>query len=378
VDVTLTNSTAEGGQNYLVAHVEEPDGDTGPTSDYVVLQLSEGQANAAPTIDSITDKGVSEGESLTVDVPASDADGDTLDLSVSGPSFATADDQNGTVTIAPGADTVGTYDVTVTVDDGNATTSESFALYVDEPDRDETVVFAVNAGGGSYTATDGTTYQADTNFTDGSTYSVTTGINDTEDDTLYQTERYGDPFSYTVGVENGTYEVTLQFAEIFQGVADSDSPDSSGPTDGTNENDRLFNVSVEGEQRLTVYDIYSEVGSLNATEKTYTVEVTDGQLTVEFDAIYDNAKLSAMTVEAVDEGPGPIGDFENAPTDPDGDGKYEDVNGDGSVNVGDAQALFANTDDPTIQDNPDAFDFNDDGSVNVGDAQALFANGLEA
>jgi hypothetical protein len=79
-----------------------------------------------------------------------------------------------------------------------------------------------------------------------------------------------------------------------------------------------------------------------------------------------------------DDTTGPIGDFQNAPTDPDGDGHYEDVNGDGNVNVGDAQALFANTDDPVVQDNADAFDYNDDGSVNVGDAQALFANGVDA
>jgi hypothetical protein len=48
------------------------------------------------------------------------------------------------------------------------------------------------------------------------------------------------------------------------------------------------------------------------------------------------------------------------------------------VNVGDAQALFANTDDPVVQNNVDAFDFNGDGSVDVGDAQALFANGVNA
>ena len=75
-------------------------------------------------------------------------------------------------------------------------------------------------------------------------------------------------------------------------------------------------------------------------------------------------------------GPDPIDGFENAPTDPDGDGKYEDINGDGDVNVGDAQAIFANAQDPVVQNNVAAFDFNDDGSVNVGDAQALFANGL--
>jgi len=106
--------------------------------------------------------------------------------------------------------------------------------------------------------------------------------------------------------------------------------------------------------------------------------VTDGTLNVDFAVTNDNAKISAIKVEQLDadDGPGPIGEFENAPTDPDGDGKYEDVNGDGSVNVGDAQAIFANTDDPVVQNNVAAFDFNGDGSVNVGDAQAIFANGV--
>jgi hypothetical protein len=85
-----------------------------------------------------------------------------------------------------------------------------------------------------------------------------------------------------------------------------------------------------------------------------------------------------LTVTVSGPGPGPVGDFQNAPTDPDGDGKYEDVNGDGSVNVGDAQAIFAKSDDPVVQNNIDAFDYNGDGSVNVGDAQTLFANGLDA
>ena len=376
VDVTLTNSTAEGGQNYFVAHVQEPNGDTGPTSDYVVLELSEQPDNTAPTIDAITDKGVSEGESVTVDVPAADADGDALALSVSGAPFASVDDANGTVTLAPGDGTVGTYDLTVTADDGDATASESFAVYVDEPDQDGTVEFAVNAGGGSYTAADGTTYQADANFTSGSTYSVSsdTEIGATEDDTLYQTERYGDPFSYTVGVENGTYEVTLQFAEIYQGVSPNDAPDSDGPTDGTNENDRLFNATVEGQQVLTEYDIYSEVGSLNATDKTYTVEVTDGELNVEFDAINDNGKVSAVKVERIDDGPGPVNGFENAPTDPDGDGLYEDVNGDGTLTGADVTALFnaISSGDDAVVENPEAFDFNEDGGVSGADVTVLF------
>jgi hypothetical protein len=379
IPVTLTDSTDVGGRNYFVGAVEDGDG-AGLASDVVVLELTE---NAAPTIDAITDQGAAEGESTSVDVPASDEDGDDLTYSVEGPNFVSVTD-DGTLTIEPGVDAAGTYTVAVTADDGQATATEEFAVYVDEPDQDGEVVYAVNAGGGEFTAADGTTYQAGSSsdaLADGPTYSIGQDISATEDDALYQTERYGGEGqdaapNVTLDIENGTYEVTLQFAEIFQGVAGSDAPDSTGPADGTNENDRLFDVTVEGEQVLTEYDIYSEVGPLNATDKTYTVEVTDGDLNVTFDAVNDNAKISAVRIESHDDpadGPEAIGDFENAPTDPDGDGVYEDVNGDGDVNVGDVQALFANDDGPVVQNNTAAFDVNGDGDVNVGDVQALFA-----
>jgi hypothetical protein len=67
-----------------------------------------------------------------------------------------------------------------------------------------------------------------------------------------------------------------------------------------------------------------------------------------------------------------IGDASAHPTDPDGDGRYEDVNGDGEDDADDAEALFANRDDELLRDHPDAFDFNDDGTVDALDAQALF------
>ena len=60
-------------------------------------------------------------------------------------------------------------------------------------------------------------------------------------------------------------------------------------------------------------------------------------------------------------------------TDPDGDGVYEDVNGDGSYTVTDVQALFANRDSAAIRNDPDAFDFNGDGEFSINDVQALFA-----
>jgi hypothetical protein len=313
IPVTLTNTTSDGdnnaGLNYFTAVQGEPNADAGLTSNVVVLELEESLGdgdNTAPSIDAITDQGVSEGGSTTVEVNASDADGDSLSLSVSGPSFVSLTN-DGNISIAPGTGTVGTHTVTVTASDGTATATEEFAVYVDEPDQDGTVVFATNAGGSQYTAGDGTTYQADTNFDTGSTYSFSGDVAGTADDPLYQTERYGGSFGYDVPVNNGTYEVTLQFAEIYQGVSSNDAPDSSGPSDGTNENDRLFDVALEGQTVVSSYDIYSEVGPATATDKTYTVEVTDGTLNVDFSVVNDNAKISAIKVEQLSDGGGGTG-----------------------------------------------------------------------
>lgn len=55
------------------------------------------------------------------------------------------------------------------------------------------------------------------------------------------------------------------------------------------------------------------------------------------------------------------------------DGQFEDVNGDGTANIVDVQALFANLANPVVQDNPSSFDFNGDGVVNVVDVQRLYA-----
>ncbi|MFP9060506.1 malectin domain-containing carbohydrate-binding protein [Natrialbaceae archaeon A-chndr2] len=161
-------------------------------------------------------------------------------------------------------------------------------------EREPAVVFAVNAGGDEYTAADGTVYQADTNFQGGTAYSTSEPIDGTDDDTLYQSERYGD-FSYAVPLEDGTYAVTLEFAEIYWDV---DAAGGSGS--------RVFDVDIEGERVLDAYDIYDDVGALQATERTFVTEVTDGELSIDFSTIADNAKISAIRVEEVDS---PSGSF---------------------------------------------------------------------
>ncbi|KTG27117.1 hypothetical protein AUR66_14910 [Haloferax profundi] len=68
----------------------------------------------------------------------------------------------------------------------------------------------------------------------------------------------------------------------------------------------------------------------------------------------------------------PVAGATNPPSDIDGDGSFEDINGDGNVTVSDVQAMFANRDDPVLEDNVDEFDFTGNGEVNIVDVQQLF------
>lgn len=68
-----------------------------------------------------------------------------------------------------------------------------------------------------------------------------------------------------------------------------------------------------------------------------------------------------------EEGPPPIGNSDSAPTDPDNDGLYEDINGDGEVTDADGELFFKHIDDPEMQDNVEAFDFNGNGRLDFDD-----------
>lgn len=59
------------------------------------------------------------------------------------------------------------------------------------------------------------------------------------------------------------------------------------------------------------------------------------------------------------------------PTDPDGDGLYEDVDGDGEITQDDPQTLFNRFDDPETQSRPDDFDFNQNGHLDFDDIVEL-------
>ncbi|WP_198664700.1 PKD domain-containing protein [Halorubrum sp. 48-1-W] len=188
----------------------------------------------------------------------------------------------------------------------------------------------------------------------------------------------GENESYDVVVDSadggvGAYEVTVAL----------DDPGVASITDATVEADSDFtDVSYADDNSSVTLTAAlmdtTDTGSVSIA--SVTVEgVAEGSsnVTVDVQALGTEAGESYTVTDengasvSVVELP-PIGSSDGPPQDPDDDGVYEDVNGDGTFDINDVQALFANRNDTTIQDNPMKFDFNDDGTFDIIDVQALF------
>lgn len=137
----------------------------------------------------------------------------------------------------------------------------------------------INCGGPNYTDGSGNLWSADINFSGGTAGSTADAIAGTTDDTLYQTERYGNS-SYSIPVTSGEYQVTLKFCEIFFTSAGS----------------RSFNVLIEGTQVITGLDLFVVAGSDTAHDRVFTTVVSDGILNINFVSVTDNATISAIQV----------------------------------------------------------------------------------
>ncbi|MEO0332358.1 MAG: malectin domain-containing carbohydrate-binding protein, partial [Bacteroidota bacterium] len=154
-------------------------------------------------------------------------------------------------------------------------------------------VVRINAGG-SETSYGDSVFIADTYFSgDGKSYSNSsvTSIDNTTQDELYLTERSTNQnlqsFSYDIPITNGNYEIKLHFAEIYFGA-------TGGGSGGSNK--RVFSVAAEESPILTNYDINAQVGPMTAVIETFTVQVTDGTLNLDFSASVNQPKVSAIEI----------------------------------------------------------------------------------
>lgn len=138
----------------------------------------------------------------------------------------------------------------------------------------------MDAGGAAYKDSQGFTWLADADYTGGNVWSVTNPITNTATPTLYQSCRWG-AFTYKFAVPNGSYNVVLKFAELSRYAAGA----------------RQFDVSINGRQILTNFDIFAQAGgTFIAIDKSFPVTVTGGEVAIAF----SNGAADAPMVNAID------------------------------------------------------------------------------
>jgi len=143
--------------------------------------------------------------------------------------------------------------------------------------------FQINSGGPAVSP-----FAADEDFTGGAT-SATTHAIDTSAVTspapqaVYQSNRYGN-FTYALPglTANANYTVRLHFAEEYWTTAGS----------------RVFNVTINGKQVLTNFDILAAAGAeYKAVVEQFTIPAdSTGKITLQFATVKDNAQVNAIEI----------------------------------------------------------------------------------
>lgn len=150
-----------------------------------------------------------------------------------------------------------------------------------------TPVAFINAGGDALTTSNGAAWTPDAHFGGSSKTSSNTKnpIRGTVDDLLYQTERWDKDFYYDIPVpNNAVYSVRLHFTETSKSAAGQ----------------RIFGISVEdGQASVDDLDIFARAGRYRPMTLTFNdITVRDGELSLDFLASKDRAKVSAIEVFA--------------------------------------------------------------------------------
>lgn len=135
-----------------------------------------------------------------------------------------------------------------------------------------------------------------------------------------------------------------------------------------------------GEQTVTIADLDDTVTEDDGTVTLAEVEIaadSGGTTDVEVDVEQmddDNGNEIDTDTEAgvieVISLPPVVGS--DSPTDPDGDGQYEDVNGNERLDFNDVVVFFQNMDSDVVTSNVDKFDYNQNGRIDFDDVVTLF------
>ncbi|WP_226011177.1 hypothetical protein [Halomicrobium salinisoli] len=247
---------------------------------------------------------------------------------------------------------------------------------------DVDVSSAVVRGGGNATSP-----ETAVNVTRGETIAFASAVPDTRvtvrgETTLIQASTRGDAYLYdTKALDPGLYEVTFgengtqYFAVEPLNLTATVEPSVVEPNETVtiaaeaNRDDEPVDIEIHSDDTfVTTSGAFGWDGRATYEYRpqqpgNYTVTVTDARTGI----------TAGESVEVRQAPEPPASPVANAtPTDPDGDGLYEDLNGNGEIDYDDVVSYFENVENDALADHVDAYDYNGNGEIDYADLVALF------
>jgi len=208
---------------------------------------------------------------------------------VSGPGTVTFANSTSASTTATFSQS-GTYMLKLTATSGASSASSNVTITVNPASTGPTLIPVRVAAAGSYTDSQGNAWSSDAAYVVGTTSitgAVTNPIAGTSDPKLYQSERWQPsgviPVHYQFPVPNGTYTLTMKFAELYW----------------TAPGKRVFNIVVNGQTVIQNFDEFAAAGGrFTAVDRSVTVTVSTGLIDLQLVQVIDLPTISAIQILA--------------------------------------------------------------------------------
>ena len=159
-------------------------------------------------------------------------------------------------------------------------------------------IIRINLCGARYVDNSGNVWEEDRAYHSGSCgcldmpttdiLKTTDNISGTNDQPIFQTMRMGEKMRYRFDLPNGKYRVRILFAETYWESSDAEAE----------------NVYIQGEEVLSHFNIFDEVGHDAALCKDFVTQVTEERLDIDFVGIslpmHSGARACGVEVEGID------------------------------------------------------------------------------